>query len=102
MERNSIMVVSCVLCMVLNDSVQRLSWLFFSFVLLGVRLLRAGKLVSFLCLSAYESSAFESGLVGQSGASIWKIFSPGELVTVRMKGVLENWGKRGEVSSACS
>ena len=34
-------------------------------------------------LSAYESSAFESGLVGQSGASIWKIFGPGELVTVR-------------------
>ena len=83
--------------MVLNDSVQRLSWLLFLFssVHLGARLLRAGNLVSFLFLSAYESSAFESGSVGQWGASLWKIFSLGVLVTVKKRelvtGSREEW-----------
>ena len=83
--------------MVLYDSVQRLSWLLFLFsgVHLGARLLRAGKLVSFLFLSAYESSAFESDSVGQSAASLWKIFGLGVLVTGKEKelvlGSREEW-----------
>ena len=53
--------------MVLHYSVQRLSWpsFLFSSVHLCARLLRAGKLVSLLFLSAYQSSAFEFGSVGQ-------------------------------------
>ena len=64
---------------------------------LGARLLRAGKLVALLFLSAYESSAFEPGTGGQSGASIWKIFGLGVLGTVKRKELLtasrEEWSK---------
>ena len=88
-----------------NDSVQRLSWpsFLFSTVLLGARLHRAGKLVSLLFLSAYESSAFEYLSVGQWGACFWKIFSLGVLVTVRMRElVFESRLKWLEASSGCS
>ena len=67
-----------------------LFWLpsFFFSRRLGARLLRAGKLVALLFLSAYESSVFEPGTSGQLGARIWKIFGLGMLGTVKRRGLL--------------
>ena len=88
--------------MVLIDSVQGYPGYFFLIysVHLGARLLRAGKLVSFLFLSAYESSAFES--VGQSGASLWKIFGLGVLVTVRERELVTGAERRWSGSWAAT
>ena len=87
MLRNLIAIISCALCMVLNDSVQRLSWLYFSFLWRSSVRGYFGQGNSFrFCFSQpMRARLLIRALLANQGRGFGKIFSPGVGVTVRME-----------------